>query len=113
MSNAAQTPGSPARVFCAVGWRRDAPPGNYVANHAVGTLAVSPDLAWRAGLLERHRRAARLDPRRGDHGRGCRDRFGQPPLENRPDPAEEHREVLVVVDVAPLHRRPVSLEDRL
>ncbi len=56
--------------------------------------AVPPDFARRAGLLERHRRAARLDPRGGDHGRGCRDRFGQPPLENRPDPAEEHREVL-------------------
>src|SRR5687768_10757097 len=37
MSNAA-SPGPPPRGLCAVGWRRDAPPGSYAANHAAGTL---------------------------------------------------------------------------
>jgi hypothetical protein len=38
-SNAA-SPGGP-NAAPALGWRRDAPPGNYVANHAVGTLGVA------------------------------------------------------------------------
>ena len=33
-------PRGPRRVFSnAVGWRRDAPPGSYVTNYAVGTLS--------------------------------------------------------------------------
>src|SRR5688572_5539753 len=39
MSNAA-SPGPPPRGLCAVGWRRDAPPGSYAANHAAGTLVL-------------------------------------------------------------------------
>src|SRR5688500_7321241 len=53
MSNAAR-PGAPGAHACALGWRRDAPPGNYAANHADGTLAsVADQLRQLPGVGER------------------------------------------------------------
>src|SRR5688572_11792570 len=51
-----QPPGPPPRGLCAVGWRRDAPPGSCAANYVAGTLLfVNRNLGAAPGFLKRER----------------------------------------------------------